>query len=83
MKKLTCIVAALAIAVCSNSQAMRCGNSIIDMGDSMSTVLQACGTPSVSYGQSIVYTNPNSDGMNYTIHFSNDNTVDNITNNRG
>jgi hypothetical protein len=71
----------IATTAFSDSWAMRCGNNVIDMGDSLYTVLQDCGTPVANYGDTLVYRQ--SDGMVYTIHFSNNRTVDNITANRG
>lgn len=69
----------------NNSFAMRCGNVIIDSGDSRLKVTANCGAPTYTYQggifpgggnvEMLVYKNTKGDGMTYKIKLINDAVV--------
>ena len=69
----------LLIGISCSSYAFYCGNSLIQEGQNIATVIQACGQPTSQYNGYITYNNLNGAGMNYTLHIDNDGTIENIT----
>lgn len=73
----------LFIAVISNIHAMRCGTALINEGDSITRMVELCGTPTSNAFENITYINKDGDGMNYYIHANNAGTIDSIEFSRG
>lgn len=65
------------------SYAMRCGTHLINSGDSVTRMLQLCGTPTQDTYSNIIYLNKDGDGMNYYIHVSGAGIIDSIYGSRG
>lgn len=63
--------------------AMRCGNSLINEGDSLTRLFSLCGEPTTNRGQVVVYVNKDQDGMTYTIHSDALGIIDDISYTRG
>jgi len=72
---ITALVVGLSCSFNSNA-GIRCGNQLINEGDTISRLLEACGTPSQNNFSNVIYNNK--DGWRYQIHVGPDGIIDNI-----
>lgn len=73
----------LFISMIGSTYAMRCGNSLVNEGDTEAQMLALCGAPTSDNGVNIVYLNKDHDGMNYFIHVDSNGIIDNVQFSRG
>lgn len=76
MKTLILVVALLSSFSVS---AMRCGTHLINEGDSVTRMIQLCGTPDQNSYSDVIYLNKDGDGINYLIHVDGAGMIDSIS----
>jgi hypothetical protein len=73
------VIFIVAVLVSNSCYSMRCGTHLITEGDSATKAVQLCGNPSFDNYSTIIYTNKDGDGANYTLHVNGAGMIDSVT----
>lgn len=77
------VIVLILMCAVSKTFAFRCGTHLINEGDDVSRMVDLCGEPEYSRGQTKTYINKDGNGMDYTVHVDSNGVIDDVEFNRG
>jgi len=73
------LISLVALFLCCNVMAMRCGTHLINEGDSVERAIALCGTPSFDNYSTVRWDNYQGTGMTYEAHVNAVGMIDSLT----